>query len=97
MRIKCPACVVVCRRDFFRQEACVRSRGHILYIDKVLIPLKAIEKGHEKTRSLGQILGKYYVHSRGHVFTPIFIKVAQNVYLDQLMTPNENVCDRVKN
>ena len=37
--------------------------------------------GHvgSKTRSLGQILEKPCVHSRGHSFDPKFMKVCQNV------------------
>ena len=37
-----------------------------------------------KSRSLGQILEESYYQSRGHNFDPIFIKLAQNVYLDNV-------------
>ena len=42
--------------------------------------------GHvgSKTRSLGQILEKPCVRSRGHIFSPIIIKPGQNVCLDIL-------------
>ena len=36
-------------------------------------------QGGSKTRSLGQILEKHCVHSRGHSFNPKFMKVCQNV------------------
>ena len=34
-----------------------------------------------KTRSLGQISEKPYVHSRGHIFSPIIMKLGQNFVL----------------
>ena len=42
--------------------------------------------GHvrSKTRSLGQISEKPYVHSRGHIFSPIIMKLGQNVCLDEI-------------
>ena len=39
-----------------------------------------------KTRSLDQILKKLYVCSRGHIFSPINLKLGQNVCLGR------NVC-----
>ena len=43
--------------------------------------------GHvrSKTRSLGQISEKPYVHSRGHIFSPIIMKLGQNVRLDEIL------------
>ena len=35
--------------------------------------------GGSKTRSLGQILEKHYVHSRGHSFNPKFMNRCQIV------------------
>ena len=42
--------------------------------------------GHvgSKTRSLGQILEKFGVHSRGHIFSLIIMKLGQNVCLDKI-------------
>ena len=42
--------------------------------------------GHvgSKTGSLGQIIEKPCVHSRGHIFCPILIKLSQNVCLDEI-------------
>jgi len=37
-----------------------------------------------KTRSLVQILGNSYLHSRGHICDPILIKLDQNVCLDNI-------------
>ena len=43
-----------------------------------------------KTRSLGQILEKSYVPSRGHIFSRIVIKLGQNVCLDQILNESKN-------
>ena len=43
-----------------------------------------------KTMSLGQILEKPYVHSRGHIFSPIIMKLGQNVCLDKISDRFEN-------
>ena len=37
-----------------------------------------------KTRSVGQIMAKPCELSRGHIFGPIFIKLAQNDHLDNI-------------
>ena len=37
-----------------------------------------------KTRSLGQMLEKLCVCSRGHIFSPIIMKLGQNVCLDEI-------------
>ena len=37
-----------------------------------------------KTRSLGQILEKPCVRSRGHIFSPTFLNFGQNVCLDKI-------------
>ena len=48
--------------------------------------------GHvrSKTRSLGQILEKPYVLFRGHIFSPIMMKLGQNVCLDEILDKCEN-------
>ena len=48
--------------------------------------------GHfkSKTRSLGQILKKPYVHARGHNFSLIIMKIGQNVCLDEILDEIEN-------
>ena len=50
------------------------------------------EIGHveSKTRSLGQILEKPYVRSRGHIFSPIIIKLGWNVCLNEISDKFEN-------
>ena len=55
--------------------------------------------GHvrSKTRSLGQILEKPCVHSRGHIFSPIHIKLGQNVCLNEISHEFENGSCRIKN
>ena len=55
--------------------------------------------GHvrSKTRSLGQILEKPCVHSGGHIFRPIIMKLGQNVCLDKISNEFENGSCGVKN
>ena len=43
-----------------------------------------------KTRSLGQILENPFVHSRGHIFSPIIMKLGQNVNLVEILDGSEN-------
>ena len=43
-----------------------------------------------KIRSLGQILEKPCVHSRGHIFSPIIMKLGENVCPDEIWDEFEN-------
>ena len=58
-----------------------------------------LKMGHvgSKTRSLDQILEKLCVRSRGHIFSPIFMKVGQDVCLDDISEDFENGSCGVKN
>ena len=51
-----------------------------------------LKMGHvgSKTRSLGQILEKPCVRSTGHIFSPIIMKLGQNVCLDVILDEFEN-------
>ena len=55
--------------------------------------------GHfkSKTRSLCQMLEKPCVHSRGHIFSPMIMKLGQNVCLDEILEQFENGSCGVKN
>ena len=55
--------------------------------------------GHveSKTRSLGQILEKPCVHSRGHIFSLILMNLGQNVCLDEISDKFEIGSCGVKN
>ena len=55
--------------------------------------------GHvgSKTRSPGQILEKPCVHSRGHIFSRILMKVGQDFCLDDISDEFENGSRGVKN
>ena len=55
--------------------------------------------GHvgSKTRSLGQILEKPCVHSRGHILSRILMEVGQDVCLDDISEEFENGSRGVKN
>ena len=46
--------------------------------------------GRMKTRSLGQMLEKPCVRSRGHIFSPIIMTRGQNVCLDEIWDEFEN-------
>ena len=50
-----------------------------------------------KTRSLGQIIEKPCEHSRGHIFSPIFMKLGQNDCLDKILDKFESGSSGVKN
>ena len=55
--------------------------------------------GHvwSKTRSLGPVLEKPCVCSVGHIFSPIVMKLGQNVNLDEISDEYENGSCLVKN
>ena len=61
--------------------------------------LDSSKMGHvgSKTRSLGQILEKPSVRSRGHIFSWILMKVGQDVCLDDISDKIENGSCGVKN
>ena len=50
-----------------------------------------------KTRTVGQILEKPCVRSRGNIFSPIIMKLGQNVCLDEISDGMENRSCQVKN
>ena len=54
--------------------------------------LNKFKMGHvgSKTGSPGQILEKPCVHSRGHIFSLIIMKLAQNNFLDGISHKFEN-------
>jgi len=47
-------------------------------------------------RSLGQILEKSVLHSRSHIIGPFFLKLAQNVCLDDISVKLDHGLGRVK-
>ena len=50
--------------------------------------------GHRS--NLRKTLEKPCVHSKGHIFSQIFIKLAKNIYLNKISDKFENVSCRVK-
>ena len=50
-----------------------------------------------KSRSLGQILDKPCVSSRGHILSQIIMKLGQNVCLDEISKEFKNGSSQVKN
>ena len=59
----------------------------------------SLKMGHvgSKTMSLGQILEKPCVRCRGHIFSPIIMKLGQNACLDKISDDLENGSYWVKN
>ena len=59
----------------------------------------SLKMGHvgSKTRLVGQILEKPCVLSIGHIFSVIFMKLGQNVCLDEIWDKFENGSCQVKN
>ena len=58
----------------------------------------SLKIGHvwSKTMSLGHIVGKPYVRSRGHILGPIIMKLGQNAFLDEISDNFENGLCQVK-
>ena len=51
---------------------------------------KSSDHVESKPRSLGQILEKPYVPCRGHIFSPIIMRLGQNFCLDEISDKFEN-------
>ena len=64
-----------------------------------IIGLWCLRMGHvgTKNRSRGQMLGKPCARSRGHIFSPIIMKLGQIVFLDKISDEIENGSCWVKN
>ena len=77
------------------RKSCFHSRGHIqvqssinlLRMFVLIISGSSLIMGQvgSKRRSLVQILEKSCLHSRGNIFCPIFLKIGQNVCIDNIM------------
>ena len=61
--------------------------------------IMSLKMGHvrSKTKSLDQILEKPCLCSRGHIFSPIFMKPGQNVCLNGISEAFENGSCQVNN
>ena len=86
-----PACVNNCfvntlEVTFFAQSSWNFVRMIVLVKGRMGLKLGQLRS---KTRSLGQIIVKSCIHSKSHIFSPIFLKLAQNVCLN-------NILDEVK-
>ena len=80
------------------EKPCEHSRGHLLrmilvqsssnLLRMIILTISQLSSNMgdvgSKTRSVGQIMEKPCEHSRGHIFGPIFIKLAQNDHLDNI-------------
>ena len=49
-----------------------------------------------KSRSLGQILVKSCLHSRDHIFGPLFLRLGLNIYLDNISVRFDHGRDGVR-
>ena len=65
-----------------------------MFVDEIS---DVFEIGSGQVRSVGQILEKPFVCSRGHIFSQIILKLGQNVCLDEILDEFENRLCRVKN
>ena len=70
--------------------------GQNVCLDKISDEFE-MDHVRSKARSLGQILEKPCVCSRGHIFSPIVIKLGQSVYLDKSSIQFENRSCQIKN
>ena len=59
--------------------------GQDVFLDEISAYLK-MSRARSKTGSVGQILEKPLVCSRGHIFSQIIVKLGQNVCLDKIWT-----------
>ena len=48
-----------------------------------------------KTRSLGQILEKPFICCRGHIFSPIIMKLGLNVCLDEISDKLDQILEKL--
>ena len=64
----------------------MQSSSNLLTIFVLVISQSSLIMGGmgTKSRSLRQILVKFCLHCRGHIFGPIFLRVALNVCLDNI-------------
>ena len=64
----------------------VQSSSNLLRMIILKISRSSANMGHvgSKTRSVGQIMEKPCKHSRGHIFGPVFFKLAQNDHLEDI-------------
>ena len=79
--------------------SCRRDMTEILLKKRRKTPFNQSKMGRvrSKTRSLDQMLEKSCVHSRGHFFSLIMIKLGQNDFLNKIINKFENGSCRVKN
>ena len=79
-------------------KSCVCSRGHLIRLFVLMESQTCSKMGHvePKTWTLGQILEKICVRSRGHIFSPVIMKLGQNVCLDKISDDFKNGSCRVK-
>ena len=77
----------------------IQSSSNLVRMFVLMISRTSSNLGHEgsKTRSLGQILEKSCLHSRGHIFGLIILKFCQDVCFDNILDRFESGSREVKN
>ena len=90
MTLECPSSFVLCpSSSVYTLEATLliqTSSNLVSMIVMIISWTSLIMDGLEKKRrSLGQFLEESCLHSRCHIFGPIFLKLAQNVCLDNIL------------
>ena len=78
--------------DRFENGSCWAM--YVLMTSQICVKMGQVRS---KTRSVGQILEKTCVCSRGHIFSQIIVKLGQNVCLDEILHEFENRLCWVKN
>ena len=90
----------ICRNLVYKLEATylAQTSSNLIRMFILIISGTSLNMGQvgSKSRSVGQILGKPCLHSTGHIFYPIFFKVSQDVYLDNVWDKFEYGLGRVK-
>ena len=105
MILECPSsfvCVASVVNNFtvytLEARVLIQSSSNLLRTLVLMMSWTLLKMGGKgsKSRSLDLFLEKSCYRSRGHNFDPIFIKLAQDVCLDDILDPIENGWDGVK-
>ena len=90
----------ICRNLVYKLEATylAQTSSNLIRMFILIISGTSLNMGQvgSKSRSVGQILGKPCLRSRGHIFCLIFFKLGQDVYLDDIWARFEFGSGRVK-
>ena len=103
--LECPVSVVhhaLCVNNYsvYTLEATILTQTSLNLLSTIVLMISqtSLIMGQmgSKSRSLGQFLEESCLHSRGHIFSPIFLKVGQNVCLDNISVKFDHGSIKVK-